>query len=228
MTRRQSGLTRAPIPELPPQSEYRAVYEAILDTVDERRTTGAKKPHVVVITDLAKDFDDLLAMIVLKELHRLGAICLLGFVANLNPARKRALLGRGALDQLGLKAIPIAVGSTGEHATHMHEVLDYEFAGSESFIAKEDTKLPDGQDLLRDIFTKAKEGKHKVTFLGLSSLMDIAEFIKSDPELVKETLGKAVLQGGYSVINGLLLLCSTFMTETGSPNRLIGFLESPL
>lgn len=201
MAKRQAGLTRPQIPEgLTP--EYRFVYDTILDVVEGR--SEQDKVRLVVITDLAKDFDDLLALIILKEFHRMGAIELLGVVANLNPAKRRALLGRGALDRLGLTGVPIAIGTKGEHANH--EVLDYEFSGSEKFIAKDDPlkELPQGQDLLFDIFTQAKEGNYKVTFLGLSSLMDIAQFTEKKPELVKAALGRVVLQGGYSVVNGKL------------------------
>lgn len=183
-------------------AEYNSVYDSILHTVDERKHKKIPPVRLVVITDLAKDFDDLLAMIVLKEFDRLGAVELLGFVANLNPAEMRARLGRGALDRLGLPEVPIAIGSKGEHANH--EVLDYEFAGSESFIAPEGICLVDGQTLLHDIFTKAKQENYKVTLLAISSLMDIAEFAKNEPELLKATLEKVVLQGGYSIVNGKL------------------------
>lgn len=191
-------------PQIPKDltEEYDRVYEAILRTVDERRRHDKGPPRLVVITDLGKDFDDLLAMIVLKELHRLGAVQLLGFVANLNPADDRARLGRGALDSLGLQEIPIAIGTEGEHAKH--EVLDYEFAGSERFIAPVGQPLPDGETLLHKILTQAKEENYKVTFLGLSSLMDIAQFTKKEPELVKATVERAVLQGGYSIVDGKL------------------------
>jgi hypothetical protein len=37
-----------------------------------RGLQGQSPPEIVVITDLAKDYDDLSAMIVLKELHRIG------------------------------------------------------------------------------------------------------------------------------------------------------------
>lgn len=196
MSKRQSGATRAPIPEgLTP--EYRAVYDTILDIVEAR--CEQDKVRLVVITDLAKDFDDLLALIVLKEFHRLGVIELLGFVANLNPAKKRALLGRGALDHLKLPGVPIAIGTKGEHTDH--EVLEYEFKGSDGFIAEDDPKhkLPSGEELLHEIFTKAHKDKYKVTFLGLSSLMDIAQFTEKEPDLVRATLGRVVLQGGYSI-----------------------------
>jgi hypothetical protein len=56
----------------------------------------------VVITDLAKDYDDLAVIIVLKELYRLRFMHLEAFIANLELSRKRAIYGRVALDSLGL------------------------------------------------------------------------------------------------------------------------------
>jgi hypothetical protein len=56
----------------------------------------------MIITDLAKDYNDLAAMVVLKELHRLGFVHLKAFIANLEPSRKRAIYRQAALDSLGL------------------------------------------------------------------------------------------------------------------------------
>jgi hypothetical protein len=56
----------------------------------------------MVITDLAKDYNDLAAIVVLKELYRLGFVHLKAFIANLELSCKRAIYGRAALDSLGL------------------------------------------------------------------------------------------------------------------------------
>lgn len=50
--------------------EEQGVYKKLIG-VRKRRGRQAP-PRVVVITDLGKDYDDLAAMVVLKELHRLG------------------------------------------------------------------------------------------------------------------------------------------------------------
>lgn len=173
------------------------VYLTILKAVEKRK--GVPAPRIVVITDLAKDFDDLLAMIVLKELHRLGAIELLAFVANLEPAVDRARLGRGALNELGLRNIPIGIGTSGLGPNHKHQMHEYEFAGSETFIAETAEGLLDGQALLLETFQRAKEQGYKITLLTLSSLMDIAKFMKDHRELLADRLERCVLQGGYII-----------------------------
>lgn len=182
--------------------EHISIYEMILGVVHRRKFEKKKPVNLIVITDLGKDYDGLLAMLVLKELDRLGVIRLLGFVANLYPAQTRARLGRGALDRLGLSHVPIAIGTKGEDTPH--EALRYEFEGSNGFIAHEDTKLPEGKELLHKLFTEAKANNDKITFLGLSSLMDITQFIQSEYELVKAALDRVILQGGYNLVDDKL------------------------
>jgi hypothetical protein len=45
----------------------------------------------VVITNLAKDYNDLAAIVVLKELYRLRFVYLEAFIANLELSYKRAI-----------------------------------------------------------------------------------------------------------------------------------------
>ncbi|KAA8563638.1 hypothetical protein EYC84_011661 [Monilinia fructicola] len=73
------------------KAEQIAIYQEIIRAV-KSRPKDFEIPHVLVITDIGKDYDDLTAMMVLKELHRLGAIKLQGFIANLAPAYKRVIL----------------------------------------------------------------------------------------------------------------------------------------
>ena len=61
-------------PEIPkslPVDETRT-YMRLLRHKRDAGQAGCHVPQVVVITDIAKDYDDLSAMILLKELHRLG------------------------------------------------------------------------------------------------------------------------------------------------------------
>ncbi|KAE8444112.1 hypothetical protein EG329_000894 [Mollisiaceae sp. DMI_Dod_QoI] len=55
--------------------EEREVCQDLLNIVKERRDRGKqRRPRIITITDLAKDYDDLLTMMCLKELHRLEII----------------------------------------------------------------------------------------------------------------------------------------------------------
>ncbi|KAG9240819.1 hypothetical protein BJ878DRAFT_523982 [Calycina marina] len=198
--------------------EQIAVYETILKVVKRRgRSEG---PRVVVITDLAKDYDDLAALIILKELHRLGVITLVGFVANLMPSERRALFGRGALDSVNLRDIPIAKGTTGypkkayqgKVGKNQHKELPHEFKGIEEFPAIEpydrDMLLKDGEGdkLLLKLFSDAETTGRKLTLLLISSLEDIFTFSKENPTTLCAGLENVVLQGGYSFNEGRQLV----------------------
>jgi hypothetical protein len=189
----------------------RAVYGSLLEVV-ERRKSAAETPRILVITDLAKDYDDLAAMVVLKELHRLGVVELLGFIANLEPAKDRALFGRGALDRLGMQEMRIVEGTTGFDNTKpekkRHRLEDYEFACS--FMASEkDKRFHVGEDptkerlygraFLEDLCKNAKSTGQKFTLLLISSLEDIHNFSKEHEYLMEAAVSNIVLQGGYTI-----------------------------
>lgn len=184
-------------------------YEGLIEIVKDREMQFKKdgidrKPHIVTITDLAKDYDDLMAMMCLKEFDRMGIIQIEGFVANLMPAERRALFGRGALDSLGRPDLPIAKGSVGDAQRQLNNYL-HEFDNTEDFIAPESTSLLDGQDLLTRIFTEKPTKDKKLTVLTISSLMDIAQFSQEHTELLRNGIANVVLQGGYRMINDKLV-----------------------
>ena len=184
----------------------RSHYKTLIDLV--KAYPDRKTPRVVVITDLAKDYDDLAAMVVLKELHRLGVVQLCGFIANLMPAGQRARFGRGALDSLGLQSIPIAKGTSGfpKSAQRKHNELSYEFDCD--FMAEDNDAFKDGggEKLLFDLCEEACRPKdpknpqdHKITLVLISSLEDIYTFSKNHPDLLKEAVANIILQGGYTI-----------------------------
>jgi len=181
----------------------KAVYRTLLEVKRENDANNIEPPVVIVIYDIAKDYDDLLAKMLLKELHRLGLIKLRGFVANLEPAKTRAGFGRGASDLLGLPQVPEAEGTRGLPRGKKQELHDYEFDCS--FI-KEEAVTEKGINLLYRLLKAARIAGEEVILLCLSSLRDIAEFSTKYPNTLRHALkkGKVVLQGGYSVVDGNL------------------------
>jgi hypothetical protein len=139
-------------------------------------------------------------MVLLKELHRLGLVVLKGLVVNLKPARSRALAAKGALDTMGLSDVPIAVGTDAEviDGKEPRAIHDYEFDKC-PFMAPEDTHLVEGFELLTRLCTEAKTSGEKLTFLLISGLRDMNNFVKEHPDLLPESAEKIVLQGGYRV-----------------------------
>jgi hypothetical protein len=79
----------------------------------------------MVITDLAKDYDDLAAIVVLKELYRLRFVYLEVFIANLELSRKRTIYRQVALDSLGFQDVPISIGT--KASITKHEEYKYKF-----------------------------------------------------------------------------------------------------
>ncbi|KAH6677686.1 hypothetical protein B0J14DRAFT_584934 [Halenospora varia] len=134
---------------------------------------------------------------VLKELHRLGLIVLRGFITNLEPARQRALHGRGALDHLYLPAIPVAQGTIGGDKVHKDKPWEFDFA--KDFMAPKDTRLANGAELLTNICAEARRENQKLTFLCISSLRDIHEFTETNPSTLPEVAERVVFQGGYDI-----------------------------
>lgn len=198
----------------------REIYQTLLETLKDRVANGQRPPHLVVITDLAKDYDDLMAMVLLGELHRLGLVELEAFVANLMPAHHRARFGRGALDLLGLRKIPIAVGTVGSE--NLHKVNDYEFKGC-TFMATDSAKFERGEDLLFQVLGKAVVDKRKITLVLLSSLMDISKFSLKYPELVKNAVDNISIQGGMYFENGTLTADNFAANNNFSPEHATSF-----
>lgn len=191
-------------------ADERSQYNTLLDVVAARSAKGTTAPRIVVITDLAKDYDDLAALLVLKELHRLGVVVLLGLIANLEPADLRAKFGRGALNELNLRDIPIARGTSGyprnRKSNRKHKLLDYEFDCD--FMDKSEAKIltdeGEGERLLKTLCEDAVQTGQKLTLLLISSLEDIYSFSEINPKLLKDAVCNVVLQGGYQVTNGKL------------------------
>jgi hypothetical protein len=192
-------------------------YNTLLDVVAARSAKGIEAPRIVVITDLAKDYDDLAALLVLKELHRLRVVTLVGLIANLRPAEDRARFGRGALDLLGLNNLDpkhrdhvrIARGTTGyarvpqtKATIKKHKVLPYEFECDFMVTDDPNNKLLmnndelEGERLLKEICLDAKQTGKKVKLLLISSLEDIFTFNENNPGLLKDAVSDIVIQGG--------------------------------
>ena len=154
-----------------------------------------------------------MAMMCLKEFDRMGIIQIEGFVANLMPAERRALFGRGALDSLGCPDLPIAKSSVGDAQRQLNNYL-HEFDNTEDFIAAESTSLLDGQDLLTRIFTEKPTRDKQLTVLTNLSLMNIAQFSQEHKELLRNGMANEVLQGDYRIINDKLVPDSAAANNT--------------
>jgi hypothetical protein len=179
--------------------QEQGIYGKLLAVAQARKSEGVRKPHVVVITDIGKDYDDVAAVIVLRELHRLELICLEGLITNTKPSDQRAILGRRCLDLLGLQDIPIGVGTTVNCGQFVHEFKASFMPNEGTFVPNEQYFFRDGFDLLHQVFTKAIEEGRQVDLLLISPLTDISQYATLHPETFQRGVGRIYLQGGYSV-----------------------------
>jgi hypothetical protein len=146
----------------------------------------------------------LTALLPLKGLDRSGIIEFEGLIANLEPAYKRAIYGRGALDSLGLQHVPIGVGT--KASTKKHEEYAYEFDSPfmpdvKTFQPNKDNFFEDGFELLDLVFKRAIEEDRKIILLLISSLTDIAMYTDTQKglETFQKAVGRVYMQGGYSI-----------------------------
>ncbi|KAH8585753.1 hypothetical protein B0O99DRAFT_706833 [Bisporella sp. PMI_857] len=188
---------------------YRPFYQQLQDIKTSNMLTPENVPHVVVITDLAVDcvqYDDVAALMVYLELHRLGFIILEAVIANFNDQTKRARLARGILDVYAYNNIPVGLGTKGYNTTTKlnYKEKAHEFSGTGSFMSPDNHGIMDGQALLLKVCDDAKTRAPKektVTLLLLSSLMDAGNFVDNpvNKQLLARVLSKVVLQGNYLV-----------------------------
>lgn len=161
-------------------------------------------PSVVVITDIGKDYDDMAALLVLAELHRLSQIHLRAVVTNLMPAMKRAKVARRMLDLLGLADVPVGVGSRASATEYPQH--SYEFVWEEDAIsAMSDEDFWGGQELLLKAYTDAQDEGRKITLVLISSLTDIDAFAHANGCLFKETTASIKVQGYNEFKDGTLV-----------------------
>jgi len=218
-----TGSSSAPSNPFTENEDFHPYYEKLIKLVRERKPED--KPRVVVYTDIEQDYDDLLTVIFLAEMHRMGAIELAGFVANHYPALERAKFLRTVLHLLDLPHIPVAVGTKGVQG--VEKILpadDEDTKKAKSRKTKEALKAHAPNfyyGLKNSTFRNAPWNKNKDSFLSgtalvdklanqerpltvllISTLQDIGEYFdthKTDPDFLRKNFTKYVSQGGYEV-----------------------------
>eukprot|EP00930_Biecheleria_cincta_P069159 TRINITY_DN56937_c0_g1_i1.p1 TRINITY_DN56937_c0_g1~~TRINITY_DN56937_c0_g1_i1.p1 ORF type:complete len:928 (+),score=150.89 TRINITY_DN56937_c0_g1_i1:3-2786(+) len=198
---------------------------------------------LLVISDLGQDNDDEMALLLLSEIYRRKENNLLGVVANLRPAEKRAALARGTLDILGMQKVPVGIGSDGGSLTHEDTFskhiskgktgIDYyqeplaavrEVEKAIGTSSEEDVselhRIYEGQSLMRMVLTEQPD--NSVSLLLLSSLKDAAMLLRSDEHLFKAKIKEVTIMGGMKTTE--LMPDSTLMLEpTDAHNNMFDF-----
>ena len=161
-------------------------------SLETTRTTAVRKAQLVMLTDPGQDLDDEMTMVLLRSLNDKGVVECKGAVATLAPARARARLTRGTLDELGLEYVPVATGSDGGFTKH---TATFEKTSS-SYIAPDDDTFTGltGQELLLQIYTAATPAS--IELLVIASMKDAAEFMRANEGLFAEKTRSVTIMGG--------------------------------
>ena len=163
----------------------------MLDALHTSITPGGQTVNLAVCTDPGQDQDDEMMMVLLRAMQDRGHVSCIGVVANLEPARNRARLARGTLDQLGLSSVPVAIGTDGGSLTHVDT-----FSDTASSYMPPDDEFPatTGQELLLNLYVNAPvTGIH---LLCIASLKDTALFIEEHTALFAEKTRAVTIMGG--------------------------------
>ncbi len=195
---------RTPSIPFKPDEEFYKYYANLAKLVAGRKPED--KPRIVVFTDIEQDYDDLLAVIFLAEMHRMGAVELAGFVANHRPAEERAKFLRTVLGLLNLPNVPVAVGTTGfpDNDPRMDEPTFYYELKNTTFKEGPWNKMQDPKDAKKKVERPFPSGNHlqlmksladpkrPLTVLLISTLRDIGEFCTSNPSCLHSFLTEVV------------------------------------
>eukprot|EP00927_Polykrikos_kofoidii_P035594 TRINITY_DN30152_c0_g1_i1.p1 TRINITY_DN30152_c0_g1~~TRINITY_DN30152_c0_g1_i1.p1 ORF type:complete len:831 (-),score=87.74 TRINITY_DN30152_c0_g1_i1:175-2667(-) len=152
--------------------------------------------RVIAISDPGQDLDDEMAMLMMRYLVYRDLIEPLGIVATLSPSFDRARLARGTLDLIGLKNVPIGIGTDGGDVLGKHKVTFETSAASymppphaESSLA-----LQPGRGMLHKLYCDADP--KSLTLVIIASLKDPALFLRDNEALFTEKTLEVVIMGG--------------------------------
>jgi len=182
-------------------------------------STSRNPVPVVMISDPGQDLDDEMMFIMSSHLHALGLISVRGVIANLHPSLARARLTRGTFDLLGLRHVPVGIGTDGGDNSGNHSSKQFESTSS-SYIIKEDDEeametLEPGHELLQRLYQAApdieyvdtvevgtngesvkREIKGGLTIVVTSSFKDISIFVRDNPKVFASKTREVVVMGG--------------------------------
>ena len=128
-------------------------------------------PQILVLTDIANDYDDMMALLILGYFHKIGKIEIKGVIVTLDPVVTRARLAEGLFLKMGIH-VPVATGTRGTDAKRETKKWD-EAALNASFLSNT-TSFPSHLALAGRVLREASEQGNKIRILAIASLRDLA------------------------------------------------------
>jgi tetratricopeptide (TPR) repeat protein len=149
----------------------------------------SKGTPVVVFTDIGRDVDDELALVLLSALKKKCILNPIAVITTLSPQRERAHLARGSMDAMGMPDVPVGIGSCGGVAEGVElDIYEAAYARSSSCI------FESGAELVRHALESVPP--KSAVLLCIASLSDVAALIRDHENLFTAKVKEVVLMGG--------------------------------
>mmetsp|Transcript_2252 Transcript_2252/g.5269 ORF Transcript_2252/g.5269 Transcript_2252/m.5269 type:complete len:1378 (+) Transcript_2252:1-4134(+) len=144
---------------------------------------------VIVFTDIGRDVDDELALVVMSSLRRMHLLNPIAVITTLCPEESRAHLARGTLDAIGMADVPVGVGSSGGVDSDVElEVYGADYSRASPCIHE------DGMGLVYRALESVPPKSAQI--LCIASLSDVATLIREREELFTTKVKEVILMGG--------------------------------
>ena len=144
---------------------------------------------VVVFTDIGRDVDDELALVLLSALKKKHILNPIAVIATLSPQRERAHLARGSMDAMGMPDVPVGIGSCGgvDEGAEL-EIYEAAYARSSSCI------FESGAELV--YYALESVPPKSAVLLCIASMSDVAALIRDHESLFTAKVKEVVIMGG--------------------------------
>lgn len=149
----------------------------------------AKGTPVIIFTDIGRDVDDEMGLVLLSALKRKNLLNPIAVISTLSPQQDRAYLARGSLDTMGMADVLVGVGGRGGVADGVElEVYDADHSRSSSSI------YDSGMELVCQSLESVPDKSAQI--LCLASMSDLASLIEDHRELFTTKVKEVVIMGG--------------------------------
>ena len=180
----------------------------------------SKGTPVIVITDIGRDVDDEMALVLLSSLKRKRILNPIAVVTTLAPQEDRANLARGSLDTLAMATVPVGVGGRGgldenvdlEVYAADHSTFHRPARTSKTGESKHASIHDSGIELILDALEQAEPKTVRV--LILASMSDVAMIVEEHEDIFVEKVSEVVIMGGVEP-----LLSSEILTPDTAYNN---------
>lgn len=143
---------------------------------------------VIVITDIGRDVDDALAIVLLASLKKMFILNPLAVITTLNPDEDRACLARAILDSLAMEDVPVGIGT--DVAGPEEEIALHCFTG---VTALKPFHFERGGTLISRVLAKSEY--KSVKLLCIASLRDVSELIVKQQQLFRTKIKEVIFMG---------------------------------